>query len=164
MAHTRIFPFPTLALPNQVIRVEGHTLLSARIRAPRLLFLRFPRTYSTTSSAFCQDFACVLGLVSVHVDLFLAQFRINKLLSGIKAEIARKQEAYKRRDHAEQCAFAAEELYAEQNCRNGAVRHTAEQRRYADGRAERGTQTDKQRQRTAERGTDEQRGARSRRP
>ena len=64
--------------------------------------------------------------VSVHVDLFLAQFRINKLLSGIKAEIARKQEAYKRRDHAEQCAFAAEELYAEQDCRNGAVRHTAE--------------------------------------
>ena len=74
--------------------------------------------------------------VSVHVDFFLAQFRINKLLSGIKAEIARKQEAYKRRDHAEQCAFAAEKLYAEQNCRNGAVRHTAEQRRYADGRAE----------------------------
>ena len=93
---------------------------------PVYYFLRFPRTYFTTPSAFCQDFACVLGLVSVHVDLFLAQFRINKLLSGIKAEIARKQEAYKRRDHAEQCAFATEELYAEQNCRNGAVRHTAE--------------------------------------
>ena len=55
---------------------------------PVYYFLRFPPTYFTTPSAFCQDFACVLGLVSVHVDLFLAQFRINKLLSGIKAEIA----------------------------------------------------------------------------
>ena len=117
---------------------------------PVYYFLRFPHIYSTTPNAFCQDFACVLGLVSAHVDLFLAQFRINKLLSRIKAEITREQEAYKRRDHAEQCAFAAEELYAEQNCRNGAVRHTAEQRRYANGRAERGTQTDKQRQHTAE--------------
>ena len=67
---------------------------------PVYYFLRFPRTYSTTPSAFCQDFVCVLGLVSAHVDFLFAELGIDELLSGIKAEIAREQEAYKRRDHA----------------------------------------------------------------